>query len=45
MIEYGVVALDLPVSAGADRLLGIDFLMLCGATIVIMQAQIMIAPA
>jgi predicted aspartyl protease len=41
---YSVVALDLPVSAGADGLLGIDFLMLCGATIVVRSAQITIVP-
>ncbi len=42
--EYPVVALDLPVSAGADGLLGIDFLTLCGATIAVKTAQITIVP-
>ncbi len=35
-----MVALDLPRSAGVDGLLGIDFLMLCDATIEVRRSQI-----
>lgn len=41
-VEYDVVALDLPTSAGVDGLLGIDFLELCGATIDVKRSQIAI---
>lgn len=39
---WPVVALDLPISAGFDGLLGIDFLMLCGAVIDVKRSQIII---
>ncbi len=39
-VDYEVVALDLPRSAGVDGLLGIDFLMLCDATIEVRRSQI-----
>ncbi len=41
-VDYDVVALDLPTSAGVDGLLGIDFLELCGATIDVRRSQIVV---
>ena len=38
------MALDLPPSAGVDGLLGIDFLLLCDATIEVRRSQIVIGP-
>jgi hypothetical protein len=40
--DWAIVALDLPSSAGVDGLLGIDFLVLCGAMIDIKRSRIVI---
>jgi predicted aspartyl protease len=41
-LDYAIVALDLPRSAGVDGLLGIDFLALCGAMIDVKRSRIVI---
>jgi hypothetical protein len=40
--DWDIVALDLPSSAGFDGLLGIDFLVLCGAVIDVKRSRIVI---
>jgi hypothetical protein len=41
-MNWDIVALDLPSSAGFDGLLGIDFLVLCGAMIDVKRSRIVI---